>query len=134
MLLRGPTNVSPSQEFAIDLSVEGLQTFKSGNLDLRYDAPALRFVRAQPGALISVDPTQTSFRVGAPASGGRLSVQFESKGALAGTGELAKLVFQSLRSTGGASVVRIEKATVVESDGKSVEATLPPPLSLNFAR
>jgi len=125
---------APGQELTVQLSMDLDKPMRSGLFDIAYDPAKLRFVRAEPGALVAASPTEVGFRVNAPGGAGRLNLNISSKGEIKGTGELARLTFQPLASSSGTSAVRLEAATVTDTKGSVVSAQLPPPVSLNLAR
>jgi general secretion pathway protein D len=132
--LQAPPNIPAGQEFVVQVSLESETALRSGLLDFAFDPSRLKFIGAQPGALIvSADP-DASFRFNAPEAMGRADVSFTAKADVKGKGELAKLVFQVMGNAAGAPLIRLEALSFTGTDGLVVGAPLPPPLSLSLTR
>lgn len=132
--LQAPSNIPAGQEFTLSVSLETAQALRSGLLDFAFDPSRLKFVRADPGALVAAADKDASFRTNAPENMGRLNLSFTAKADVTGAGELAKLVFQVAGTAAGAPVVRLEAASFTSSTGQVVSTQLPPPLSLSLMR
>ena len=132
--LQAPANIPAGQEFVVSVVLESETALRSGLLDFAFDPSRLKFVRAQPGALIASADPDASFRFNAPEAMGRVDVSFTAKGDVKGKGELAKLVFQVMGSAAGAPIIRLEALSLTGADGLVVGAALPPPLSLSLTR
>jgi hypothetical protein len=116
------------------VSVETEAALRSGLLDFAFDPSRLKFVRAEPGALLVAADKEAAFRANAPEALGRLNLNFAAKGDLKGAGEIAKLTFQVIGQAAGAPTIRLEAASFTSAEGKVVSAQLPPPVSLILTR
>ena len=134
LLLQAPLNVTAGKEFEVQLGLESAVPARSGLLDFAFDASRLRFIGAEPGALIIGADPSAAFRATAPEGIGRLNISFTSKGDLNGRGELAKLRFQALDAGATAPTIRLEAASLTSAAGNVVSAQLPAPLTLNVTR
>jgi hypothetical protein len=132
--LEAPSNIPAGEEFTLRVSMDTEGALRSGLLDFAFDPSRLKFVRAEPGALIAAADKEASFRSNAPEAMGRLNVSFESKGDVKGQGELAKIVFQVVGAAAGAPIIRLEALSFTSDAGKVVSAQLPPPVSLSLTR
>jgi general secretion pathway protein D len=134
LTLQAPSNIPVGQEFTLTVNMETAQALRSGLLDFAFDPSRLKFVRAEPGALVAAADKDASLRTNAPENMGRLNLSFTAKGDIAGAGELARLVFQVSGTAAGAPLVRIEAVSFTSSTGQVVSAQLPPPLNLSLMR
>lgn len=132
--LKAPANIQSGQEFVVQVSIDSENAIRSGLLDLAFDPSRLKFVGAEPGALLLSADSQASFRFNAPEAMGRAEVSFSSKGDIKGKGDVAKLVFQVLGNAAGAPIIRVEAISLTNPEGVVVGAALPPPLSLSLTR
>lgn len=110
-----PAGVQPGGEFTVQVAIESEAALRSGLIDFGYDRARLRFVRAEPGALLE----GASFRANAPEGLGRLNISFTATGDLKGPGELARLTFQAIEG-GNATMVKIEAASLTDPKGQLV--------------
>jgi general secretion pathway protein D len=134
VLLQAPRNVPAGQEFTLQVSLETEAALRSGLLDITFDPSRLKFVRAEPGALLVAADKDATFRANVPESLGRLNLSFSSKGDLKGTGELARVMLQVIGAAAGAPTLRLEALNFTSGTGQVVSAQLPPPLSLSLTR
>lgn len=89
LIMQAPLNVQPGKEFEVQIGLESAIPARSGPLDFAFDAARLRFIGAEPGALIAEADPSAAFRATAPEGIGRLNLSFNSKADLKGRGELA---------------------------------------------
>ncbi len=134
VLLQAPPNVPAGQEFTLQVTLESEAALRSGLLDFAFDPSRLKFVRAEPGALLAAADKDAAFRANAPEALGRLNLNFTSKGDLKGTGELARITLQVVGAAAGAPTLRLEAINFTSAAGQVVSAQLPPPLSLSLTR
>lgn len=134
VILQAPLSVTAGKEFEVQIGLESPIPARSGLFDFAFDASRLRFVGAEPGALIQDADRSAAFRATAPEGIGRLNLNFASKSDLKGRGELAKLRFQALDTPGAAPTIRLEAASLTSTAGNVVSAQLPTPLTLNLTR
>jgi general secretion pathway protein D len=132
--LLAPGSIPLGQEFTVAVSLDTGSALRSGLLDFTFDPSRLKFLRAEPGALLAAADKDAAFRASAPEGLGRLSLHFTSKGELKGAGELARLVFQAGGQAAGTPMIRLEALSFTGADGKVIAAQLPPPVSLNLTR
>jgi len=134
VILQAPLSIPTGREFEVQIGLESAQPARSGLLDFAFDASRLRFVGAEPGALLAeADPT-AAFRATAPEGIGRLNINFTSKSDLKGRGELAKLRFQVLDTPGVPPSIRLEAGSITTAAGNVANAQLPAPLVLSVTR
>ncbi|HEU4644024.1 MAG TPA: hypothetical protein VFS80_00485, partial [Burkholderiales bacterium] len=96
-------------------------------LAIGFDGTRLRFVRAQAGELLAAAGGDAALRASAEAAG-RLSLAFEAKGDVQGSGALARLVFQATPEARGGADLRFEAITVTDAAGRVLPTqTLAPP-------
>jgi len=132
--LQAPTGVTAGQEFSLSVSVDAAQALRSGLLDFAFDPSRIKFVRAEPGALVAAADKVPSLRTNAPENMGRLNLSFSTRGEVQGSGELARLVFQASAGAAGAALLRLEAASFTSASGQVTSAQLPPQLSLPLHR
>ena len=131
--LAGPTATGQGQELAVDVTLNLGGAVLSGLLDFAFDASAAKFVRAEPGPLLSA-VADVSFRSSAPEGAGRVSISFGSKSEVKGSGQVARLIFQPLPNAAGRGAMRLEAASFVDAGGKLVSAQIPAPLNLSVQK
>jgi general secretion pathway protein D len=132
--LQAPPNVPAGQEFTLQVSLDSEAALRSGLLDFAFDPSRLKFVRAEPGAMLAVADKDAGFRANAPGALGRLNLSFASKGDLKGAGELARITLKVISAATGAPTLRLEALSFTSAAGQVVSAQLPPPLSLSLTR
>lgn len=134
VLLEVPAGVAVGQEFEVQIAIDSNDVLRGGLLDLAFDASRLRFVAAEPGALLGAADANASFRVSAPEGLGRLSVSFTTRNEVRGTGALVKMRFQSTGAAAGTPSLRLEAASLTNTTGQAISAQLPPPATISPAR
>ncbi len=134
VLLQAPPAVAAGQEFTVQVSLEGELALRAALLDFAFDPSRLKFVRAEPGALITGAGADAGFRANAPESLGRLALSISVKREMKGSGELARLTFQAIGPATGTPTIRLEAMSITDSAGKVLSAQLPPPISLTLTR
>lgn len=134
VVLQAPPSISAGEEFDLQVSVETAQGLRSGLLDFAFDASRLKFVRAEPGSLLTTADQNAAFRANAPEGLGRLNLNFSSKGDVQGQGELARIRFQATGAVAGMPTIRMEAASFIGTAGQVLSAQLPAPLSLSVGR
>ncbi|MGB3934167.1 MAG: secretin N-terminal domain-containing protein [Burkholderiales bacterium] len=134
VLLRAPASIPAGQEFTVQVSLETEAALRSGLLDFAFDPSRLRFVRAEPGAMLAEADKEAAFRANAPEALGRLNLSFTSKGDLKGAGELARITLQVVGAAAGTPTLRLEALNFTSSTGQVVSAQLPPPVGLSLTR
>lgn len=134
ILLQAPTSIQAGQEFTLQVSLETEAALRGGLLDFAFDPSRLKFVRAEPGALLAAADKDAGFRANAPEALGRLNLSFTSKADLKGSGELAKITLQVIGAAAGAPTLRLEALSFTSATGQVVQAQAPPPLSLSLTR
>jgi len=107
---------------------------RNGALNFSFDASQLRFVRAEPGELLAPPGGDLAFRANAAENLGRLSLSFESKADIKGSGVAARLVFQVLATASGNPSVRLEALTVTDESRRVLPAQPPEPATLTISR
>jgi general secretion pathway protein D len=132
--LQAPPNIPAGQEFSLQVSLDTETALRSGLLDFAFDPSRLKFVRAEPGAMLAAADKDAAFRANAPEALGRLNLSFTSKGDLKGAGELARVTLQVVGTAAGAPTLRLEALNFTSAAGQVVSAQLPPPLSLSLTR
>ena len=132
--LQAPTDIAAGQDFTLTVTLETAASLRAGLLDFAFDPSRLKFVRAEPGALLLGADPNAAFRANAPEALGRLNLNFASKAELKGGGELAKITLQALGVAAGAPTVRVEAASFTSASGQVVQGHAPPPLSLVLTR
>ena len=133
LLITAPTNAVVGREFEVQVVFESPIPARNGLLDFAFDATRLRFVGAEPGALIGAADYGAAFRATAPEGLGRLNLNFNSKADIKGRGELARLRFQAL-DTPGVPNIRLEAASFTSAAGNVVQAQLPPPVIITLSK
>ncbi len=134
LTLQAPSQVAAGQEFTLQLSMETEAALRNGALNFSFDASQLRFVRAEPGELLAPPGSDLAFRANAPENLGRLSLSFESKADIKGSGVAARLVFQVLATASGNPSVRLEALTVTDESRRVLPAQPPEPATLTITR
>jgi general secretion pathway protein D len=125
--LQAPPQVAPGEEFSVQLGLESAAALRGGTLAIGFDGTRLRFVRAQAGELLAAAGGDAALRASAEAAG-RLSLAFEAKGDVQGSGALAQLVFQATPEARGGADLRFEAITVTDAAGRVLPTqTLAPP-------
>jgi len=132
--LEAPATIPAGEEFTLQVSLSTETALRGGLLDFAFDPSRLRFVSAEPGALIAAVDKEASFRANAPEAMGRLNISFAAKADVTGSGELAKLRFQVIGSAAGAPTIRLEALSLTGPKGEPVAAQLPPPTILSLTR
>jgi general secretion pathway protein D len=132
--LQAPPNVPAGQKFTLQVSLETEAALRGGLLDFAYDPSRLKFVRAEPGTMLTAADKDAAFRANAPEALGRLNLNFTSKGDLKGAGELARITLQVVGAAAGAPTLRLEALNFTSAAGQVVSAQLPPPLILSLTR
>jgi general secretion pathway protein D len=129
--LGAPPQVAPGQEFGVQLGLEASAALRSGTLALAYDGTRLSFVRAEAGDLLAAAGGEAALRASAEAAG-RLSLAFEAKGDVQGSGALARLVFRAGPEARGGAELRFEALTVTDAAGRVLptQTTAPPRLAI----
>jgi hypothetical protein len=122
--------VAAGQEFTVELNLETPMLFRSGTASFIFDPARLRFVRAEPGELLSTSGTDVAFNAETPATG-RMNLSFAAKADLKGGGVAARAVFQALATTGGNPDVRVASLSLADPAGRAV--AVPPPLPATLA-
>ena len=134
LIMQAPLSVQPGKEFEVQIGLESGIPARSGLLDFAFDAARLRFIGAEPGALIAEADPSAAFRATAPEGIGRLNLSFNSKADLKGRGELARLRFQVLDAPGPAPTIRLEAASLTSTAGNVATPQLPAAVSLTLNR
>ena len=125
--LQAPPQVAPGQEFAVQLGMETTAALRGGSIAVGFDGARLRFVRAEPGELLAA-AGDVNFRASVAQDLGRLSVVFESKTDLQGSGAVARLVFQAVPEARGSLELRFDALAVTDPAGRLLPTqTLAPP-------
>jgi general secretion pathway protein D len=131
--LQAPAQIAAGQEFTATLGVAAPAAFRSGALQISFDPSALRFVRAEPGPLLGA-AGELAFSASAPESSGRLSLSFTSKADIQGSGEAARLVFQTLGSAAGSPELKVETLSISDAGNRALAAEAPAPVTLAIKR
>lgn len=125
--LQAPPQVAPGEEFGVQLGLESAAALRGGTLAIGFDGSRLRFVRAEAGELLSAAGGDAALRASAEAAG-RLSLAFQAKGDVQGSGALARLVFQATPEARGGADLRFEAIAVTDAAGRVLPTqTLAPP-------
>jgi general secretion pathway protein D len=125
--LQAPPQVAPGEEFSVQLGLESAAALRGGSLAIAYDGTRLRFVRAEAGELLAAAGGDAVLRASADAAG-RLSIAFQAKGDVQGSGTVARLVFQAAPEARGGADLRFEALTVTDPAGRVLPTqTLAPP-------
>jgi hypothetical protein len=125
--LQAPPQVAPGQEFTVQLGMESAAALRGGAIAIAYDGTRLRFVRAEAGDLLSAAGGDAALRASADAAG-RLSLAFQAKGDVQGSGTVARLVFQTPEEARGSLELRFESLAVTDPAGRVLPTqTLAPP-------
>jgi hypothetical protein len=131
--LRAPAQVAAGQEFTVELNLETPTLFRSGAASFAFDPGRLRFVRVEPGELLSAAGTDVVFNAETPA-GGRLNLGFAVKADVKGSGIAARAVFQALGTAGGNPDVRVAALSLADPAGRAVAVQPPLPATLAVIR
>jgi general secretion pathway protein D len=134
LTLQAPSQVAAGQEFTIQLGMETEAALRNGALSFSFDPSQLRFVRAEPGELLAPPGGDLAFRANAAENLGRLSLNFESKADIKGSGVAARLVFQVVATASGNPSVRLEALTVTDESRRVLPAQPPEPATLTITR
>jgi general secretion pathway protein D len=136
LVLQGPGGVIAGQAFTVQMMLDAQVPLRSGLFDLAFDPSRLRFVRAEPGALVSASDKGATLRVNAPDGLGRLSVSLTgtAPGAIRGSGDLVRFVFEALPQAVGSPSIRLEAATLTDASGQVTTVAAPPAVTLSVAR
>lgn len=132
--LLAPADIPAGQEFELAVRLDTTQALRSGLFDFAFDPSRLKFIRVQPGAILTAVDRAATIKANAPNSMGRLELSFQSKGDMTGQGELARVTFQAVGSAAGAPIIRLEAMSLTNEAGVVVSAQLPPPLRLSLSR
>jgi general secretion pathway protein D len=125
--LQAPPQVAPGQEFTVQLGMDSAAALRAGSIAITYDGTRLRFVRAEAGDLLSAAGGEAALRASADAAG-RLSLAFQAKGDVQGSGAVARLVFQTPEEARGSLELRFESLAVTDPAGRVLPTqTLAPP-------
>jgi general secretion pathway protein D len=125
--LQAPPSIAPGQEFSVQLGLESAAPLRAGNIAVAFDGTRLRFLRAEAGDLLAAVGGEAALRASADAAG-RLSLAFQAKGDLQGSGSVALLVFQAAPEARGATDLRFEALAVTDAGGRVLPTqTLAPP-------
>jgi general secretion pathway protein D len=135
-VLQGPGGVIAGQAFTIQMMLDAQAPLRSGLFDLAFDPSRLRFVRAEPGALVNASDKGAALRANAPEGLGRLSVSLAgtAPGTIRGSGDLVRLVFEALPLAVGSPSIRLEAATLTDASGQVTTVAAPPAVTLTVAR
>jgi hypothetical protein len=117
----------------VNVHLETALQVRSGLLDIAFDPSRLKFLRAELGSMVK-DSKRASLRASAPDGLGRLSLSLASPADISGTGELARITFQSVPGMAGSPSMRLEAASLTDTTGKILASQLPPPISVSLAR
>ena len=131
--LRAPAQVAAGQEFTVELGLETPMLFRKGAASFVFDSSRLRFVRVEPGELLSASGTDVAFNAETPATG-RMNLSFAAKADLKGSGVAARAVFQVLGTAGGNPDVRVATVSLADPAGRAVTAPLPAPANVAIIR
>lgn len=132
--LQAPAQVAAGQEFAVQVALETEAALRNGALNFAFEPSQLRFVRAEAGELLPAAGSDLAFRASAPDNTGRLSLSFESKADIRGSGVLARLVFQAASTASGSPNVRLDALTVTDAGRRVVSSHPPAPATLAITR
>jgi hypothetical protein len=125
--LQAPPQVAPGEEFAVQLGMDSAAALRGGSIAIAFDGTRLRFVRAEAGELLAAAGGDAALRASADAAG-RLSLAFQAKGDVQGSGDLARLVFRAAPEARGATDLRFESLAVTDPSGRVLPTqTLAPP-------
>jgi len=125
--LQAPPQVAPGEEFTVQLGMDSAAALRGGSIAIAYDGTRLRFVRAEPGDLLSAAGGEAALRASADAAG-RLSLAFQATGDVQGSGTVAQLVFQTPEEARGSLELRFEALAVTDPAGRVLPTqTLAPP-------
>ncbi|MGH8707947.1 MAG: cohesin domain-containing protein, partial [Burkholderiales bacterium] len=116
--LQAPPQITPGQEFSVQLEMEGAAAVRTGNIAIGFDAARLRFVRAEPGGLLA--GADAAFRASAAQELGRVSLTFEAKSDIQGGGPVAQIVFQAAPEASGGADLRFEAIALTDAAGRVV--------------
>jgi general secretion pathway protein D len=132
--LRGPDKTRTGSEFVVEVRVDADTGLRNGVFDVSFDASRMRFIGAEPGALVQASAPDAGFHANAPQGAGRATLSLAAKSDIKGTGELLRLKFQALEAGDSAPVVLLQALAITDASGRAVTAALPPPLSIAIAR
>ena len=132
--LQAPPTAKHGEQFNVSVTFAGKPGLDRGSLEIAFDPSRLRFIRAEPGALMLGANKDPEFRVNAPEGEGRVSIGFAAKAGMAAAGELAALTFQVTADVPGSPLVRLESLSLTDSVGQSIPAAPPPPLTFSIVR
>jgi general secretion pathway protein D len=125
--LQAPPQVAPGEEFSVQLGMDSAAALRGGSIAIAFDGTRLRFVRAEAGELLAAAGGDAALRASADAAG-RLSLAFQAKADVQGSGAVARLVFQAAPEARGATDLRFESLTVTDPSGRVLPTqTLAPP-------
>ena len=129
--LQSPPTAAYGEQFTVSIMVKGRPGLERGSLEIAFDPSRLRFIAAQPGALLVGANKDPEFRANAPEGEGRVSIAFAAKTGMPAAGELAALTFQVASRGPGNPLVRLESLSLTDAAGQSIPATPPPPLTFS---
>lgn len=133
--LQAPAQVAAGQEFTLQLNMDAETAIRNGVLVFVFDPSRLRFVRAEPGDLLSPASGEVALHASAPENSGRLDLSFAGKTDIRGKGGAAKLVFQVVATASGSSSVKLESSSVTDANARVLPAQpLPAPVTLAITR
>jgi general secretion pathway protein D len=130
VLLRGPADVAPGQEFILSVSLEGTSALRSGLIDIAFDPSRFKFVRAEASGPLAAGGSSASFRANAPEGVGRMNLSFSMTPESKSDDELAKIVLRSIGAAGGS--IRVEAASLNDPKGPLPSVQLPPPVTVTL--
>lgn len=119
------------ERFTVSVMVNGRPGLDRGSLEVAFDPSRLRFIAAEPGALLLGANKEPEFRANAPEGEGRVSIAFAAKTGMPASGELAALTFEVSANAPGSPLVRLESLSLTDAAGQSIPAMPPPPLKFS---
>jgi general secretion pathway protein D len=119
VMLLAPQQVVSGQPFKVLVNLDSSQLVSSAIIELVFDADRFKVVDTTEGALIKSVP-DSNFHVSSANSSGRIAISVSPKSPITGQGEIAVLTLEANTVRPMSSALRVEKATLIDLQGKPI--------------
>jgi hypothetical protein len=132
LTVQAPKLAKLGEEFAVSVDVAGDAQLRAGTFELNFDEARLRIVKVDEGDLLRKSPRGSSFNYNIQEEIGRLTVSYAAPEVVAGTENLAKVIFRVIAP--GSARIGLANVSGEDSAGRPLGIAAPAPASVSVAR
>jgi general secretion pathway protein D len=132
LTVQAPKLAKLGEEFAVSVDVAGDAQLRAGTFELNFDEARLRIVKVDEGDLLRKSPRGSSFNYNIQEEIGRLTVSYAAPEVVAGTENLAKVIFRVIAP--GSARIGLANVAGEDSAGRPLGIAAPAPASVSVTR